>query len=153
MSNNTYSTEQGTNPVPTYLGTGRTELQYFPLCQHFSHKNESNQIMIERKEEISLAMFGVVAPEDDSAMMITQEQRQVSSSEDLGTSGFDEEHVELEQFVQSVPKIELHVHLDGSFEPAQMWSHLLEDPKLLQCFPVEKKLPWAKRSEPPLPLR
>lgn len=99
----------------------------------------------------SLAMFGAVA------MIMTQWQRQGSSSEDLGQGAehffFDPEEEELEQFVQSVPKIELHVHLDGSFDPYQLWSHLMKHPELIYCFPVEKTMPWAKPGEPPLPLR
>jgi hypothetical protein len=95
----------------------------------------------------SLAMFGAVA------MMMTRWQRQASSSEDLGGAGFDQEHANLERFVQSVPKIELHVHLDGSFDPHQLWLHLMKNPELLHCFPIEKELPWVKPGEPPLSLR
>jgi hypothetical protein len=99
----------------------------------------------------SLAMFGAVA------MLMTRLQRQESSAEDLGHGEghffFDPEEKELEEFVQSVPKIELHVHLDGSFDPYQMWSYLSKHPELIHCFPVEKELPWAKPGEAPLPLR
>lgn len=99
----------------------------------------------------SLAMFGAVA------MIMTQLHRQKSSSEDLGQGAgnffFDPDEEDLEQFVQSVPKIELHVHLDGSFDPYQLWSYLIKHPELIHCFPVEKKMPWAKPDEPPLPLR
>lgn len=76
-----------------------------------------------------------------------------SSSEDLGTSGFDDTQEELEQFVQTVPKIELHVHLDGSFDPQQLWKHLQQNPHLLKCFPISKKLPWYSVDSPPIPLR
>eukprot|EP00934_Nitzschia_sp_Nitz4_P009316 Nitzschia sp. Nitz4//scaffold119_size111653//1814//3243//NITZ4_004171-RA/size111653-snap-gene-0.69-mRNA-1//-1//CDS//3329533779//9306//frame0 len=80
-------------------------------------------------------------------------RRQASSSEDLGGVSFDQDHTELEQFVQSVPKVELHVHLDGAFDPHRLWAHLKQRPELLQCFPVEKQLPWAKPDEPKLPIR
>lgn len=80
-------------------------------------------------------------------------QHQQSSSEDLGNQGFDEEHADLEKFVRGVPKIELHCHLDGSFEPQILWDHLQNHPELFQCFPVEKSLPWAKSEDKPLPLR
>lgn len=92
-------------------------------------------------------MFGAVA------MMMTQLERQASSSEDLGKSGFDEDHAELEEFARSVPKIELHVHLDGAFDPKKLWDHLKKNPELVNCFPVQKTLPWSKAGEPPLPLR
>lgn len=99
----------------------------------------------------SLAMFGAVA------MLMTRWQRQASSSEDLGDGTghffFDPEEEELEEFCQSVPKIELHVHLDGAFDPYQLWSYLSKHPELIHCFPTEKQLPWAKEGEPPLPLR
>jgi adenosine deaminase len=74
-------------------------------------------------------------------------------SEDLGNQGFDEENAHLETFVRSVPKVELHVHLDGTFEPQNLWDHLVDHPELIHCFPVDKQLPWTKPEEPPLPLR
>ena len=98
----------------------------------------------------SLAMFGAVA------VMMTRWQRQASSMDDLGDGAghffFDPEEEELEEFVQAVPKIELHVHLDGSFDPYQLWKYLSKHPELIYCFPVEKELPWA-RDDPPAPLR
>eukprot|EP00536_Pseudo-nitzschia_multiseries_P001668 jgi/Psemu1/294511/fgenesh1_pm.21_\ len=42
----------------------------------------------------------------------------------------------------SVPKVELHVHLDGAFAPKELWDHLQRNPDLMQCIPIEKKLPW-----------
>ena len=99
----------------------------------------------------SLAMFGAVA------LLMTQWHRQSSSAEDLaGGAGqffFDIDEEELEEFVQSVPKIELHVHLDGAFDPYYLWKYLTKHPELIQCFPVDKELPWAKTGDPPLPLR
>lgn len=94
----------------------------------------------------SAALFGVVA------MVMTRMHRQASSSEDLGNTSFDSEHQNLERWVQSVPKVELHVHLDGAFDPQLLWSHLQKHPELIQCFPVEQVMPWAP-TEPPLPLR
>ena len=95
----------------------------------------------------SMAMFGAVA------MMVTRWHRQQSSAEDLGGSGFDENEAELEKFVQSIPKIELHVHLDGSFDPIQLWEHLQSNPKVLEKYPIEKEFPWKKDDEPPMKLR
>lgn len=69
-----------------------------------------------------------------------------SSSEDLAEGpeawfeGRKDENLEL--FVRSLPKVELHVHLDGCFDANELWDHLVQNPHLLQCFPVEKKLPW-----------
>lgn len=99
----------------------------------------------------SLAVFGA------AAMLMTRWQRQASSTEDLGSGPehffFDPEEEDLEHFVRSVPKIELHVHLDGSFDAYQMWSYLKKHPELIHCFPVEKKMPWAKEDDPPTPLQ
>lgn len=99
----------------------------------------------------SLAMFGAVA------VMMTRLKRMESSSDELASASqhffFDPEEEDLERFVQSVPKIELHVHLDGSFDPYRLWEYLSKHPELLHCFPVEKELPWAKPGEKPLPLR
>ena len=47
-----------------------------------------------------------------------------------------------EHFVQTIPKIELHVHLDGSFDPIQLWEYLQSHPELIMCLPISKVLPW-----------
>jgi hypothetical protein len=96
----------------------------------------------------SLVLFGSVA------MAATRSFRGIDdSSEDLGGSGFDDEHIALEGFVQSVPKVELHVHLDGAFDPEELWQHLMDNPHLMKCLPVQKELPWAKDGDDPLPVR
>lgn len=46
----------------------------------------------------------------------------------------------LEEFLHSLPKVELHVHLDGSFEHDIIYQHLLK--KGLMCLPVHTTLPW-----------
>mmetsp|Transcript_10662 Transcript_10662/g.25751 ORF Transcript_10662/g.25751 Transcript_10662/m.25751 type:complete len:452 (+) Transcript_10662:99-1454(+) len=91
-------------------------------------------------------MFGAVAV----GMLL---HRSYSTSEDLGNEGFDEDHQECEDFVRSIPKVELHVHLDGAFDPEKLWKHMQENPDIMARFPVEKKLPWTDPSEAPLPLR
>ena len=89
----------------------------------------------------------------------TQEMSfQASSSEDLEVGhqwfGDGTDASQLEAFVRSVPKIELHVHLDGCFDPEELWEHLQKNPKLLHCFPVDKTFPWETKSEaPPVRLR
>jgi hypothetical protein len=96
----------------------------------------------------SLALFGSVA------MAVTRYVRgEGDSSEDLGGAGFDDEHIALEGFVQSVPKVELHVHLDGAFDPEELWEHLMDNPHLMKCLPVQLELPWAKDGDEPLPVR
>lgn len=54
---------------------------------------------------------------------------------------------EMESFLRSIPKIELHVHLDGSFETSLLLEHLksLSD---LSHLPNEIKLPWDQSSMP-----
>jgi len=47
-----------------------------------------------------------------------------------------------ELFVQGLPKIELHVHLDGSFDPDFLWKYMKENPDTLYCLPVQTHLPW-----------
>lgn len=47
-----------------------------------------------------------------------------------------------ELFVRGLPKIELHVHLDGSFEFDVLWKTLQKRPQLMQCFPVSTNPPW-----------
>ena len=130
----------------------------------------------EEKTIVSGLVFGTVA------MLMTRWRRQASSSEDLlrndtsgiidtdddisaatsayigGGGGGDDRHDgyytdEDEKFVQAIPKIELHVHLDGSFDPIQLWDHLQSNPELIMCLPVSKHLPWNDKDEPPLRLR
>lgn len=77
-----------------------------------------------------------------------------SSSEDTDSSipWFDDRQKEL--FIRSVPKVELHIHLDGSFSPKELWEYLQQNPHLIQCIPVEKKLPWETNpNAPPFKLR
>jgi adenosine deaminase len=47
-----------------------------------------------------------------------------------------------EIFIQEFPKIELHVHLDGSFDPDFLFKYLKEHPDSIYCLPVETSLPW-----------
>ena len=47
-----------------------------------------------------------------------------------------------ELFIQGFPKVELHVHLDGSFDPDFLWEYLQTDSDLFYCLPVETDLPW-----------
>ena len=47
-----------------------------------------------------------------------------------------------EVFIQELPKVELHVHLDGSFDPHYLWKYMKEHPESLYCLPVQADLPW-----------
>jgi adenosine deaminase len=78
-----------------------------------------------------------------------------SSSEDLeaGTEWFGPDELEMEMFCRAVPKVELHIHLDGCFEPEDLWEYLRNNPELLHCLPVEKKLPWEKPDTEPAKIR
>eukprot|EP00538_Stauroneis_constricta_P006579 CAMPEP_0119569740 /NCGR_PEP_ID=MMETSP1352-20130426/42526_1 /TAXON_ID=265584 /ORGANISM="Stauroneis constricta, Strain CCMP1120" /LENGTH=420 /DNA_ID=CAMNT_0007619341 /DNA_START=158 /DNA_END=1420 /DNA_ORIENTATION=- len=77
-----------------------------------------------------------------------QEQPENNSYDTAATSNHD-----IETFIREIPKIELHVHLDGSFDPKQLWNHLQQNPTLLQCLPEEKKLPWLGDDEGPMKIR
>jgi adenosine deaminase len=46
-----------------------------------------------------------------------------------------------EAFVRSLPKVELHVHLDGAFDPELLYRHL-EATQEYTCFPLLTSLPW-----------
>ena len=80
---------------------------------------------------------------------------EASSSEDLLENRalwFDDES--MESFLQTVPKVELHVHLDGCFDPKELWKHLESNPDLIHCIPIDKKLPWeANPGAPSFKLR
>ncbi|GAX24745.1 adenosine deaminase [Fistulifera solaris] len=70
-----------------------------------------------------------------------------------------------ESFIQSFPKIELHVHLDGSFDPHYLFDFLQQQiqksprysdsvhtPSPYLCWPTEQPVPWDPANSP-LPLR
>jgi len=40
-------------------------------------------------------------------------------------------------------QIELHVHLDGAFDPDFLWNYMRSNPESLLCLPVSVELPWA----------
>ncbi|GFH59898.1 adenosine deaminase [Chaetoceros tenuissimus] len=46
-----------------------------------------------------------------------------------------------EQFLRKIPKVELHVHLDGSFEPSLLFDHLRETGDY-SCLPDQSYCPW-----------
>jgi hypothetical protein len=56
----------------------------------------------------------------------------------------------LEQFIRQLPKVELHVHLDGSFDTDVLWQYLQQtsDQQLLGCLPVTTTLPWDQSQYP-----
>jgi hypothetical protein len=67
---------------------------------------------------------------------------------------------ELEDFVRDCPKVELHVHLDGSLDPDFLWHCLqkydngdddTEGNSWIGCLPVSTILPWDP--EHPLPVQ
>jgi hypothetical protein len=61
-----------------------------------------------------------------------------------------------ECFVRECPKVELHVHLDGSLDPDFLWHCLQayeerEEKSWIACLPVSTTLPWD--AQRPLPVR
>lgn len=52
-----------------------------------------------------------------------------------------------EHFIQEMPKIELHVHLDGSFDPDFLWKYMQEHPNsIVECLPCQAVLPWENEN-------
>jgi hypothetical protein len=49
--------------------------------------------------------------------------------------------ISTEEFIRKLPKVELHVHLDGAFDSDILWRHLYEK-EMIQCLPVSTTLPW-----------
>jgi len=48
-----------------------------------------------------------------------------------------------ESFVRSLPKVELHVHLDGAMDPVLLFDHLQQQSAdYYTCLPVTTALPW-----------
>lgn len=50
-------------------------------------------------------------------------------------------NLSMEQFLRRLPKVELHVHLDGSFDPSILLSHLKQTGQY-DCLPTEAYCPW-----------
>jgi adenosine deaminase len=48
---------------------------------------------------------------------------------------------DIERFIQDMPKVELHVHLDGSFAQEILYRHL-QKKNSYNCFPSNSILPW-----------
>jgi Adenosine deaminase len=59
-----------------------------------------------------------------------------------------------EHFIQQMPKIELHVHLDGSFDPDFLWQYMQDNnpSSILECLPCQAVLPWDEENKT-LPVR
>lgn len=49
--------------------------------------------------------------------------------------------ISMEQFLRRLPKVELHVHLDGSFDPSLLLSHLKQHGQY-DCLPTDAFCPW-----------
>lgn len=56
------------------------------------------------------------------------------------TTKWDYSH-HLEKFVRWMPKVELHVHFDGSWDPTMIYQHL-RDHNTIDLLPHESILPW-----------
>ncbi|CAB9516965.1 Adenosine deaminase [Seminavis robusta] len=81
--------------------------------------------------------------------------RQVRYLKEHGGKKWEEYSEELEEFVRECPKVELHVHLDGSLDPDFLW-HCLQQYEdqgqgWIGCLPVSTTLPWDPQH--PLPVR
>lgn len=55
-----------------------------------------------------------------------------------------------EIFIQTLPKVELHVHLDGSFDPDFLFNYMKTNPKSIYQLPVESDLPWEPGTKLPI---
>lgn len=55
---------------------------------------------------------------------------------------------ETENFIQQLPKVELHVHLDGAFDPAILLNHLKSSESRYASLPAEAFCPWDQSTIP-----
>ena len=56
--------------------------------------------------------------------------------------GWEKYDEDLERFVRECPKVELHVHLDGSFDSDFLWNAIQKKPELINRFPASVNPPW-----------
>ena len=85
-------------------------------------------------------------PEDDDE----SEDFVAISNEELNHIGLNEKwrfNTELEKFVRSIPKVELHVHFDGSFDFNLLHSYLTSSGNY-HCLPSTVTSPWDQSSRP-----
>lgn len=103
--------------------------------------------------------------EEDANILKTQKAmplvRYLSSHHSDEWDGYTDDD---ETFIQSFPKIELHVHLDGSFDPHYLFDFLqdklqqsppdssVNTPSPYLCWPAAQPVPWDPQNSP-LPLR
>lgn len=51
-------------------------------------------------------------------------------------------NADMEDFLRNLPKIELHVHLDGTFNPSLLYSLFQSTQKGYDCLPEKTFCPW-----------
>jgi len=91
---------------------------------------------------------------DATAILDEKSQNDESLHEDVMTTihklndkwEYDED---MELFLRQLPKVELHVHLDGSFDPSLLYTHLKSSsPDSYESLPIETILPWDQSKFP-----
>lgn len=65
------------------------------------------------------------------------ETAEISSEEATRTCQED-----LEEFLEELPKVELHVHFDGSLDPFLLYDYLIKNDPQFHCLPANTTLPW-----------
>jgi adenosine deaminase len=74
---------------------------------------------------------------------LSKSVRLVRYLSDQGSNAWKSYTDDDELFVQEFPKVELHVHLDGSVDPDFLWRYMKDHPhEVATCLPVSVDLPW-----------
>jgi adenosine deaminase len=74
---------------------------------------------------------------------ISKSVRLVRYLSDQGSGAWKSYTDDDELFVQEFPKVELHVHLDGSVDPDFLWRYMQDhSDEVASCLPVSVDLPW-----------
>jgi hypothetical protein len=94
-----------------------------------------------------------IRPNDTHKRIVKYLSSRSSSSNDSlssssSSSAWDHYSEDDEQFIRQIPKIELHVHLDGAFDPDYLWNYMEQQQQyesrqaMLQRFPNKFIPPW-----------
>ena len=130
-----------------------------PLSEDGDNKTAASTGLVEIKHETQVLLQHLASSQrhgDSSVDNESSNRTNRTNSQSHHYKKWRERYsLDLEVFVQQFPKVELHVHLDGTFDPDVMWNYIQQHkPASLECLPTNTLLPWEEdESRKHLPVR